>query len=144
KPGLADNNGVAFQDSKLRIADITDGTSNTLLTGETLKGDGATKAMDMHRQHIKLGEKALSDLKDDSGAQEWKDNKDIAGDRCSSWLDGHFLQGTFTATRIPNDAKPDVDCGGLGGLSALRTFQDTVNIGICDGSVRAVKVNLAK
>src|SRR5262249_43055719 len=35
---LVDNDGVSFQDSKLRIVAITDGTSNTVLAGETLKG----------------------------------------------------------------------------------------------------------
>src|SRR5262249_23333788 len=35
KPALADNDGIFFQDSKVRIADIIDGTSNTLMTGET-------------------------------------------------------------------------------------------------------------
>ena len=44
KPGLADNDGIFYHDSKINIADITDGTSNTLFSGETLKGDGGTKA----------------------------------------------------------------------------------------------------
>ena len=44
KPDLADNDGVFYLDSKITFADITDGTSNTLFTGETLKGDGGTKA----------------------------------------------------------------------------------------------------
>jgi type II secretory pathway pseudopilin PulG len=144
KPPLADNNGVFYQDSKLKFTDIADGTSNTLMIGETLKGDDGTKAVDVHRQHVKLGEKALPKLKDDSGEQEWKDNKEIAGDRCATWMDGRFLQGTFTAARVPNDARPDVDCGGAGGLSALRTYQDTVNVAICDGSVRAIKVKIAR
>ncbi len=43
KPDLADNDGIFYLDSKITFADITDGTSNTLLTGETLKGDGGTR-----------------------------------------------------------------------------------------------------
>ena len=42
KPGLADNDGIFYLSSKLRITDITDGTSNTLFTGETLKGTAAS------------------------------------------------------------------------------------------------------
>jgi prepilin-type processing-associated H-X9-DG protein len=142
KPELQDNDGIFFQDSKVRIADITDGTSNTFLVGETLMGDGSTKATDVRRQHVLLDKDAVKDIKDDAGVQEFKDNKHIVGDRCASWLDGRFLQGTFTGTRGVNDTRPDVSCGGIGGLSALRTLQETVNVAFCDGSVHAVKVKI--
>jgi prepilin-type processing-associated H-X9-DG protein len=33
-----------------------------------------------------------------------------------------------------------VDCGGVGGLSALRSLNSNLNIGMCDGSVRSVSV----
>jgi hypothetical protein len=144
KAGLADNDGVFYQDSKTKLPEIADGTSNTIMIGETLKGDGGTKAVDVRRQHVKLDEKALKDLKDDSGVQDWKDNKNIAGNRCASWMDGRFLQGTFTATRMPNDVKPDVDCGGAGGLSGLRSMQEHINTAFCDGSVRSMQINKIK
>lgn len=141
KPDLADNDGVFYQDSKTKLQDIVDGTSNTLMTGETLKGDGGNRAVDVRRQHILLNDKNdLKQLTDDSGVKEFQAGKNIAGDRCARWIDGSFLQGTFTGTRPANDPRPDVNCGGQGGLSALRTFETTVNIGICDGSVRAVNV----
>src|SRR5262249_12351560 len=54
KPPLADNDGVFYQDSKVKITDVLDGTSNTLLAVETLKGDGGVKAMDVRRQHVLL------------------------------------------------------------------------------------------
>jgi prepilin-type N-terminal cleavage/methylation domain-containing protein len=144
KPGLKNNDGVFYQDSKVRIADISDGTSNTVMAGETLKGDGATKAQDVRRQYVRLGREALRGLKDDSGEREWKEDKDIAGDRCAAWIDGRFLQGTFTGTRVANDPRPDVSCGGAGGLSGLRTTESFVNLLLCDASVRSVtkKVDL--
>jgi prepilin-type processing-associated H-X9-DG protein len=142
KPDLADNDGVFYQESKIRIADITDGTSNTFMIGETLKGDGGNKAVDVRRQHVLLDKDALKDIKEDAGVQEFKDSKNIAGDRCASWMDGRFLQGTFTGTRGSNDSKPDVSCAGHGGLSSLRSLDSVINVAMCDGSVRAINQSI--
>jgi type II secretory pathway pseudopilin PulG len=86
---LKENDGVFFENSKIKIPDIADGTSNTIMIGETLKGDSGTKATDVQRQHILLKKEDLKELTDDSGAKEWKDGKNIAGDRCKNWMDLH-------------------------------------------------------
>jgi type II secretory pathway pseudopilin PulG len=142
KPDLEGNDGVFFEGSKIKLAEIVDGTSNTLMAGETLKGDAMVKATDMRRQHVLLKKAALKGIKDDTGVEDWKDDKNIAANRCSSWMDGHFLQGTFSGTRSINEAKPDVSCGGAGGLSGLRTVTSTTNVSMCDGSVRAVNTTV--
>ncbi len=139
---LADNDGIFFQGSKIKFPDISDGTSNTVMIGETLKGDGSVRAVDVKRQHVVLKKDDLKGLNADAGVQEFKDDKKIAADRCASWMDGRFLQGTFTGTRVANDPKPDVTCEGFGGLSGLRTNDSLVNIAMCDGSVRAVNVKI--
>jgi prepilin-type N-terminal cleavage/methylation domain-containing protein/prepilin-type processing-associated H-X9-DG protein len=140
KPSLEENDGIFFTNSKIKFAQITDGTSNTFMIGETLKGDGGDKAVDVKRQYVLLKDKdALKNLKDESGVQDWKDGKNISGDRCASWMDGRFLQGTFTGTRGINDERPDVSCDYAGGLSGLRTLTDGVNVAFCDGSVHYVK-----
>jgi hypothetical protein len=113
KPAMEANNGpFGVYKGVYTIANIPDGTSNTVLCGETLKGDGGRKGVDVHRQHVRLSADALKGLKADSGAQEFNENKNVVGDRCSSWLDGRFLQTTFTGTRKANDSRPDVDCYG--------------------------------
>jgi type II secretory pathway pseudopilin PulG len=142
KPDLKDNDGLFFTESKVRIADITDGTSNTVAVAETLRGDGAAKAIAVARQHVTLKADALKGIKPEAGVEDWKNDKNIAGNRCSAWLEGRFLQGTFTGTRTLNDDRPDVDCGGLGGLSGMRTTDSVVLVVFADGSVRGISPTL--
>ncbi len=112
--------------------------SNTIVIGETLKGDGKEKAEDVRRQYVLLDKEAFRRLKVDTGVSYWKDGKDIAGDRCASWMDGRFLQGTFNGKLKPNDERPDVRCGDEGGVSTLRSLDDQIMLGLGDGSVRAI------
>jgi type II secretory pathway pseudopilin PulG len=142
KPSLEDNDGVFYQDSKVKAADITDGLSQTLLAVETLKGNSGVNAVDMRRQLVLLKKDDLKGIKDDAGVKDWENNKNIVADRCASWMDGRFLQGTFTATRNFNDEKPDVNCAGYGGLSGVRTVGKIALVGLCDGSVRAISKDI--
>jgi type II secretory pathway pseudopilin PulG len=134
---LKDNDGLFYLDSKVKFADITDGTSNTLLAGETLKGAKEGRRT-VRRQHVLLGAGALAGLTEESGVKDFADGKNIADNRCAAWIDGRFLQGTFTGTRVLNDPRPDVSCAGEGGLSALRGLRDYANIAMGDGSVRVI------
>ncbi len=81
-----------------------------------------------------LKKDALKGVKADTGAAYWKENDKIAGDRCASWMDGRFLQGTFNGKLKPNDERPDVTCGGEGGVSTLRSLDDNIAVGLGDGS----------
>jgi hypothetical protein len=133
------NDFVFFHNSKCKIPNsFPDGLSNTIVIGETLKGDGATKPEDVRRQYVLLTKDALRDVKPDTGAGLWKDGENIAGDRCASWMDGRFLQGTFNGKLKPNDERPDVSCGGEGGVSTLRSFPGDILLGLGDGSVRVI------
>jgi hypothetical protein len=139
------NDLVFSLNSKATIpASFPDGTSNTIVTGEDLKGDGGTKAVTVERQHVLLGKDKLKGLTPDAGVDDWKNDKHIVGDRCASWMDGRFLQGTFNGQLRINDSRPDVSCGGAGGVSGLRTLMRIVNVGLADGSARTVSINISE
>jgi type II secretory pathway pseudopilin PulG len=138
------NDQVFYLNSKLKFPQaITDGTSNTVGIGETLKGDGKTDAVDVRRQYVLLKKEELKNTGPNTGVPYFKDNKNIAGDRCASWMDGRFLQGTFNGKLRPDDERPDVSCGGVSGVSALRSYQNLVLVGIMDGSVRTVSTSFS-
>ncbi len=135
------NDQVFFLNSKTRITDITDGTSNTIATGETLKGDGKDMGADVRRHYVRLKKEDLKNVGADTGVAYFKEGKNIAGDRCASWMDGRFLQGTFNGRLAPNDQRPDMSCGGVSGVSALRSFNDQILVGLLDGSVRTISAS---
>jgi len=139
------NDKAFFLNSKARIpASFPDGLSNTIAIGETLKGDGQTKAVDVKRQYVLLKKEDLKATGPNTGVKYFKDDKNIAGDRCASWMDGRFLQGTFNSRLQPNDERPDVSCGGVSGVSALRSFDSFVLVGLGDGSARSVKNTISR
>jgi hypothetical protein len=131
------NDRLFFLDSRSRIpASFPDGTANTIVIGETLKGDGKTTADSVQRQYVILPKYTRTGIKPDAGVANWKGGRDIAGDRCDCWVNGRFLHGTFNGTLKPNDEYPDVSCGGAGGLSAARSLTDRIRVAVGDGSAR--------
>lgn len=142
RPELKDNDGLFYRGSTIRFASVKDGLSNTVAILETLRGDGKTKALTVRRQHVRLTTKELKGIKDTAGAAEWKAGKNIVGDRGNYWVDGRFLRGTIAITRPFNSPSPDVDCGGEGGLSAVRSIYPFTIVAMCDGSVRAIQSDI--
>jgi len=139
------NGLVFFHNSKPRFpATFTDGTSNTIVVAETLRGDGSNQATDMRRQYVALTAAEGAKYKgqrENMGIKEFKKGKRIAGNRGASWMDGRLLQGTFLPGRGPNDPRPDVMVGAperMDGLTGPRSLDDTVNVALGDGSVKPI------
>ena len=143
KMSLKDNTGVFYRDSKTPFTSITDGLSNTVFFVEMLRGDGGKKAESVQRQHVRLEAGDLANLEDTDGVKDFENNKNIAANRGSAWIDGRFLQSTTNATRGMLDKKPDVDCGGEGGLAGVRMVGDGTHVGMGDGSVRWISPKLS-
>jgi type II secretory pathway pseudopilin PulG len=117
-------------------------TSQMICVGETLKGDPKSAPDDVRRRYVELKKDDLKGLKDEAGVEDFKNGKNLAANRCASWMDGRFLQGRFNAGRAINDERPDVDCGGVGGLATLRSLDKMVLVGMGDGSARVLNQNM--
>ncbi len=141
---LVKNNGVFAYQLKVKLQAIPDGTSNTIMAAETLVGGPAENKMNtVFRQHVSLDKNALKKLTAKSGMDKFQKGKNIASDRGHRWYDPKFLQTAFTMTRKLNDTRPDVNCGGEGGLSGLRSRDRRTNVLICDGSVHFLRDNVS-
>ena len=143
KMSIGDNDGLFCRDNKFNIGNIPDGSSNTVIFVEMLRGDSGKKAETVQRQHIRLKAGDLKTLKDTDGVKDFTDGKNIAANRGSAWIDGRFLLAMTNGTRGMLDKKPDVDCGGEGGLAGVRMVGDGTLVGIGDGSVRSISPKLS-
>jgi type II secretory pathway pseudopilin PulG len=138
KMSVRENDGLFCGDNKFNIGNIPDGTSNTVLFVEMLRGDGGKKAVTVQRQHVRLKAAALGTLKVGDGVKDFENDKNVAADRGSAWIDGRFLRAMTNGTRGMLDPKPDVDCGGEGGLAGVRMAGQVALIALGDGSVRGI------
>ncbi|MDY3554821.1 DUF1559 domain-containing protein [Gemmata sp. JC717] len=133
------NDGVVWYTSRLRITDVTDGTSNTLLMAEALRGNNiqtepASTPIDPLRQYASFGgQGALLDEATCATATRW------AGNRGSSWLWGREFNVCFTTTHRPNQRATDCARSGAGFYKAASAHTGGVNALLCDGSVRFVR-----
>lgn len=134
-----DTNGLFWRGSSTRFADITDGTSNTILMAETrfgMRGPDTTMLVD-HRTQIKRvsGGGACSAPAEDLVA---RGSTRFEGRRAGQWMRNITYQTFINGFFPPNAREPDVSHHGEAVAGARSAHPGGVNVALADGSVRLV------
>ena len=135
--------GVFFVNSRTRIADISDGTTNTVLMSESLLGPGGPDVtdpsqVDVQTMYASLGTTATLSESACQTATTYKTN------RGSTWADGAYPHGLYNHWLPPNVARPDCIRHSNPGWRAARSrHAGGVNVLLGDGSVRFVGNGIA-
>ena len=134
--------GVMYDTSAVRLADITDGLSRTAAFGETLKGLGRDTAgsvpANARLQFVITASAAITPGTCGSIAS-W------SGDRGREWARGSFILAAYNHFYPPNSPSPD--CSNSGRAAAITAPRSRhpggVNTLFCDGHVQFVKDSLS-
>ena len=145
--------GMFWSDSAVRIAEITDGTSNTMLMSECRLGLGidsnGAAPLRAYRQNVNIGSSYRPNSAAPGGFIPSLANPDLAamasgnvswrGDRGVAWISGTFACSGFNAYLPPNSRIHDVQGHSLGWLGARGSHPGGVLALTGDGGVRFVK-----
>ncbi|MFQ3593154.1 MAG: DUF1559 domain-containing protein [Gemmataceae bacterium] len=149
--------GMFFYGPGVRMAEITDGTSNTLFMSTCLLGLNVivTKPfsdLTINERKRLTGSLAGRGLYTGPGganpgygasppiqAGEHTSVTQWRGTRGGSWIWGNATVNGFTAALPPNAQVPDITAHGMGWLAARSNFAGGVNVCLGDGSVRFVR-----
>ena len=125
-----------FREQPVRIAEVTDGLSNTVAFSETTLGTGSVSSPPMARDVIL----EMPGGDDPTPALCDAGTGTFTGLRGAKWLDGHYGNTLYNHYYTPNP--PNWDCGNAShnkALSAARSFHPGgVNCLFADGSVHFI------
>jgi prepilin-type N-terminal cleavage/methylation domain-containing protein/prepilin-type processing-associated H-X9-DG protein len=129
--------GIFFSNSKVRIGDILDGTSNTALMSEHLLGPGGPRITDPKAVDVRLvyGQIFARQPMTDAGCAAvvtW------SADRGSRWADGEVQYGLYDHHYPPNPPEWDCVAFEFSWKAARSKHSGGVNLLLADGSVRFI------
>jgi prepilin-type N-terminal cleavage/methylation domain-containing protein len=125
--------GVFYVGAKIRIPDITDGTSNTGMMSESLLGQGVGLTVPRPFDNQRVMAWSTGSTLSDSACGGYTGREDRNG----RWADGAPLYTGFDHHYTPNAPLPDCTTRGGGNWKASRSnHSGGVNLLVCDGSVR--------
>ena len=152
--------GWLYYDCKTCFASFLDGTSNTMIFSETLRGCGDTRVAagpegNPKRQTIVgssmfrpvTGKAGLSGLADpsDTEMKAWcTAGTSFQGERAGSWLVGKPYAAVFCAWLMPNSNFHDITSMSIGYCSARSNHPGGINVLMGDGSVRKISDSISK
>lgn len=145
------SNGVMFANSRIRIADITDGTSNTACMSESVLGDGprsaaqSTPPADIQKVYAYPAPGTLTSMTDAACASPTLWN--VQDPRQFLWFSGELRNTAYNHYYAPNAKTWDCITNGdfatlrytaIGWKAARSMHVGGVHLQMCDGSVRFV------
>ncbi|HEY1859252.1 MAG TPA: DUF1559 domain-containing protein [Gemmataceae bacterium] len=134
------SDGVFFNNSRICIADITDGTSNTALMSEQILGPGGTfpggTPIDVRLYYASVHARAPVDEPTCQAATTF------LTDRGSRWADGEVQYGLYDHHYPPNAGKWDCVAIEYSWKPARSKHTGGVNLALADGSVHFVSNNV--
>jgi prepilin-type N-terminal cleavage/methylation domain-containing protein/prepilin-type processing-associated H-X9-DG protein len=134
-PGAVPVTGVFFENSRVRLADVTDGSSHTVCISETITSEGGPSVWDGVSSTTGFVLTAGNDNAtngpelNDYAAQCHQAGLKLQQTRGSRWLYGAPGHSMYNHVRPPND--PDVDCrGGLPHSNRTNYWWDRLSLNV--------------